>query len=261
MLEFVEKLTLYPWLVVESDIRGLKTAGFSNQDILHIVLGCAHFNYLNRIADGVGIQFEYESSLPRFEKPEIGSPHKDPLAGLEVSLHRTELSSAPWVEYPLNQSLSFRPNEPQLLFLVMGSNPEAQTLIRAWRDYQLTPSPLLDAKLRARIALYISGINRCEYSCFWFAQVLRSLGESKSACSYLAEGQRVSHLSRMETCLFDFAELLTRDAWKTTESYISALRSHGLDDLLLLKVMMLVSYVNFENRVTSGLGVPLEVSE
>ena len=262
MLEFVEKLTLYPWLVVDSDIRGLKNAGFSDQEVLHIVLGCSHFNYLNRIADGVGIQFEYQTSLPKFEKPGLGSSNEDPLAGIEVSLPQSISSSrGPWINYPKTQSLSFRSEEPRLFFLVMGLNPDAQTLARAWRTYQLTPSPLLDVKLRARLALYVSGINRCEYSSFWFTQTLRTLGESETACSYFAGGQRVSHLPTTETCLFDFAELLTRDAWKTTEAYIDALRAHGLDDLLLLKVMMLVSYVNFENRVALGLGLPLEVSE
>ena len=261
MLEFVEKLTLYPWLVVESDIRGLKNAGISDQEVLHIVLGCAHFNYLNRIADGVGIRFEYQSSLPKFEKPVVASSKKEPLAGMEGSLPRSLSSSGPWVNYPRAQSLSFASQEPRLLLLVMGSNPEAQTLARAWRAYHLTPSPLLDAKLRARLALYVSGINRCDYSSFWFAQTLKTLGESESACSFLSGGQRVPHLTMTETCLFDFAELLTSEAWKTTETYIDGLRAHGLDDLLLLKVMMLVSYVNFENRVALGLGLPLETSE
>ena len=69
MLEFVEKLSLYPWMVVANDIQGLRDVGFSDLEILHVVLGCSHFNYLNRIADGVGIQFEYHTDLPDFEKP------------------------------------------------------------------------------------------------------------------------------------------------------------------------------------------------
>ena len=58
MLEFVEKLTLYPWLFVRKDVTALQDAGFPDPTILHIVLGCAHFNYLNRMADGIGIRFE-----------------------------------------------------------------------------------------------------------------------------------------------------------------------------------------------------------
>jgi uncharacterized protein YciW len=86
-------------------------------------------------------------------------------------------------------------------------------------------------------------------------QTLKSLGEGASAMSQLSLGQRPAHLSDMESCLFEFAQLLTQEAWKTTESHIENFRAHGLDDRTLLKVMMLVSYVNFENRVALGLGL------
>ncbi|HEX2522666.1 MAG TPA: peroxidase-related enzyme, partial [Terriglobia bacterium] len=49
MLEFVEKLTLCPWLLVRSDITRLRDVGFPDSTILHIILGSAHFNYLNRM--------------------------------------------------------------------------------------------------------------------------------------------------------------------------------------------------------------------
>ena len=64
MLEFVEKLTLCPWLLVRSDVTGLRDAGFPDSTILHIILGSAHFNYLNRMADGIGIRFEYKTEVP-----------------------------------------------------------------------------------------------------------------------------------------------------------------------------------------------------
>ena len=64
MLEFVEKLTLYPWLLVRKDVTVLQDAGFPDATILHIVFGSAHFNYLNRMADGIGIRFEYQTEIP-----------------------------------------------------------------------------------------------------------------------------------------------------------------------------------------------------
>lgn len=258
MLEFVEKLSLYPWMVAASDIQGLRKVGFNDLEILHIVLGCSHFNYLNRIADGVGIQFEYHTDLPDFEKPPANSPKQEPLIRKAPSQPPSDQLSGPWIEYPRNQALTFGPNEPRLLFLIMGCNPNAQSLVREWRAYQLAPSPNLDARFRSQLALYVSGINYCEYSGAFFMQTLKSLGESASAMSQLALGQRPAHLSDKESCLFDFAKLLTQEAWKTTESHIENYRAHGLDDRTLLKVMMLVSYVNFENRVALGLGLPPE---
>jgi alkylhydroperoxidase family enzyme len=256
MLEFVEKLSLYPWMVEATDIHGLRDVGLSDIEILHIVLGCSHFNYLNRIADGAGIQFEYHTDLPDFEKPPADSPQKEPLTRSAYSQPPSHLPSGPWIGYPRNQDLFFGPDEPRLLFLIMGPNPDAQSMVRAWRAYQLAPSPLLDARLRGQLALYVSGINYCEYSCAWFMQTLKSLGESASAMSQLSLGQRPLHLSDMESCLFDFAQLLTQEAWKTTEAHIESFRAQGLDDRTLLKAMMLVSYVNFENRVALGLGLP-----
>ena len=76
MLEFVEKLTLYPWLLVRKDVTALQDAGFTDPTILHIVLGCAHFNYLNRMADGIGIRFEYQTEIPEVAQrlSDSGSP-------------------------------------------------------------------------------------------------------------------------------------------------------------------------------------------
>jgi alkylhydroperoxidase family enzyme len=259
MLEFVEKLSLYPWMVAANDIQGLRDVGFSDLEILHVVLGCSHFNYLNRIADGVGIQFEYHSDLPDIEKPAADSPKKEYLAREGGSDFPSLHPSGPWIDYPRNQTLFFDPYEPKLVFLIMGSNPDAQSMVRAWRAYQLAPSPRLDARLRSQLALYVSGINHCDYSSTWLMQTLKALGESPSAISCLSLGQKPVYLSDIESCQFDFAQLLTQEAWKTTEAYIESLRSHGLDDRTLLKVMMLVSYVNFENRVALGLGLPPEI--
>jgi AhpD family alkylhydroperoxidase len=258
MLEFVEKLSLYPWMVRVNDIQGLRDVGFSDPEILHIVLGCSHFNYLNRIADGVGIQFEYHTDLPDFEKHAAVSREKESFPRGASSQPPSPPLSGPWIDYPLRQDLHFGSEEPRLFFLIMGSNPDAQSLVRAWRAYQLAPSPNLDARFRIQLALYVSGINYCDYCSAWFMRALKSEGESASAVRHLSLGQKPLHISAMESCLFDFAQLLTQEAWGTTETQIETFRAHGLDDLTLLKAMMLVSYVNFENRVALGLGLPPE---
>ena len=259
MLEFVEKLSLYPWMVVANDIQGLRNVGFSDLEILHIVLGCSHFNYLNRIADGVGIQFEYPTDLPDFEKPAADSPKLEYLNEGASSPSPSLIHRALGLTTPVVKTSYFGPNEPRLLFLIMGSNPDAQSMVRAWRAYQLVPSSTLDARFRSQLALYVSGINHCDYSSAWFKQTLKALGESASDMSRFSLGQKPVYLSDIEACLFDFAQLLTQEAWKTTEAHIETFRGHCLDDRTLLKVMMLVSYVNFENRVALGLGLPPEI--
>lgn len=58
MLAYVEKLTLEPWSVTETDVEGLRGAGFTDRDILDICDVAAYYAYVNRIADGLGVPLE-----------------------------------------------------------------------------------------------------------------------------------------------------------------------------------------------------------
>lgn len=55
MLEYVEKLTLKPIAVQREDIDDLRAAGFDDTAILQINLITSWFNYINRVADGLGV--------------------------------------------------------------------------------------------------------------------------------------------------------------------------------------------------------------
>lgn len=41
------------------DVMGLRGAGFGDEDILHIAEVTAYFAYVNRIADGLGVELEF----------------------------------------------------------------------------------------------------------------------------------------------------------------------------------------------------------
>ncbi len=58
MLEYAEKLTMTPWEVTEGDVARLRDAGFSDRDVLDICEVVAYYAYVNRIADGLGVQLE-----------------------------------------------------------------------------------------------------------------------------------------------------------------------------------------------------------
>lgn len=58
MLDFADKLTRTPWKMREGDVRSLRAAGFDDLAILHIVRLAAFFNYLNRVADALGIELD-----------------------------------------------------------------------------------------------------------------------------------------------------------------------------------------------------------
>jgi len=58
MLYYAEKLTKNSYLVRKSDLEKLRSVGFSDRDIFDINQVCAYFNYVNRIADGLGVVLE-----------------------------------------------------------------------------------------------------------------------------------------------------------------------------------------------------------
>ena len=58
MLRYAVKLTKTPAQVSDADVDALRSAGFSDRDILDIVEVVAYYAYANRIADGLGIQTE-----------------------------------------------------------------------------------------------------------------------------------------------------------------------------------------------------------
>ncbi|KAA0237697.1 MAG: hypothetical protein EDM74_08745 [Armatimonadetes bacterium] len=58
MLAYAEKLTLSPGSIAESDVARLKAAGWSDRAISDIVQVVGYFNYINRVADGLGVELE-----------------------------------------------------------------------------------------------------------------------------------------------------------------------------------------------------------
>ena len=58
MLEFADKSTRTPSAMTPADLDGLRACGFSDEDLLDIVHVTAYFNYINRVADSLGVDGE-----------------------------------------------------------------------------------------------------------------------------------------------------------------------------------------------------------
>jgi uncharacterized peroxidase-related enzyme len=58
LARYVEKLTLTPGLINAADIDALRAAGFDDLDIVDANNQCAHLNYTNRVANGLGLLSE-----------------------------------------------------------------------------------------------------------------------------------------------------------------------------------------------------------
>ena len=74
LLDFAVKLTREAHTCSEQDLEQLRGHGFSEEDIVDAVAVISFFNYINRIADALGIVFnqEYRS----IEKTQVGAGEK-----------------------------------------------------------------------------------------------------------------------------------------------------------------------------------------
>ncbi len=58
MLDYATKLTREPAAIAQADIEVLRRAGFSDAAILDICQVTAYYAFVNRLADGLGVELE-----------------------------------------------------------------------------------------------------------------------------------------------------------------------------------------------------------
>ncbi len=58
MLAYAAKLTLEPQGMTEDDVSALREVGFDDTAVLDICQVVAYYNYVNRLADGLGVELE-----------------------------------------------------------------------------------------------------------------------------------------------------------------------------------------------------------
>jgi len=58
LCEWAEKLTMTPGKMAKTDVKDLEASGFSQEAISDTAQVVGYFNYINRIADGLGVDLE-----------------------------------------------------------------------------------------------------------------------------------------------------------------------------------------------------------
>jgi uncharacterized peroxidase-related enzyme len=58
MLEYAAKLTKNPTSMDKSDVEHLRQLGLSDEQILSVVLITCNFNFMTRLADGLGVEVD-----------------------------------------------------------------------------------------------------------------------------------------------------------------------------------------------------------
>ena len=58
LCKFAEKLTKYPYSISNIDIENFKKYQYNEKEISEIIQVISYFNYINRVADGLGLEPE-----------------------------------------------------------------------------------------------------------------------------------------------------------------------------------------------------------
>ena len=68
MLDFALKLTLKPSSVAKHDVEALREAGYEDSEVLSIVLTTCLINFMNRLADGLGVDVprDYQNGIMKW---------------------------------------------------------------------------------------------------------------------------------------------------------------------------------------------------
>jgi alkylhydroperoxidase family enzyme len=126
ILALATAVTEHPWALGPADHERARAAGLGDDAILQAVILSAYFNYLNRVADAVDIDFDYESRLPR--------PDRDPL-------HEPAPRPAP-ESWPTTPAFALR----------LADRPGTAEAYARWRAYVLEREAPLSRRDRAVLA-------------------------------------------------------------------------------------------------------------
>ncbi len=63
MLAYTDKLTLNPGKICKADVDSLRTQDFNDRAVHDICAIAAYFAFVNRLADGLGVELENEAPV------------------------------------------------------------------------------------------------------------------------------------------------------------------------------------------------------
>lgn len=111
-------VTEAPWTLRRDDLTRARESGLEDATVLHVIVLASFFGYLNRVADAVGIELDYEVA----EQPPPADPATPPLPRPDAEQ---------------------RPDFAAPRVIELGLRPGAVEARDAWREYVMgRPGPL-----------------------------------------------------------------------------------------------------------------------
>lgn len=140
-------------------------------------------------------------------------------------------------------------------------NPEALKLHMDLYEIVMFGKSGLSREEREIAAVIVSAANKCNYCIVHHGEALNQYWRDEEKLLRLVEDHRSAGLSEREIAIVEYAHKLTVKPNRVGEDEITALREAELTDEDILTLNLLISYMNFANRIISGLGVEFDPEE
>jgi|GEM_PF-1047465 len=212
LARFAVHLTARPWALTADLVTDLAANGFDENQAEAAAAVVSMFNYLTRVADASGIEFDYDSPLPEFEPDRTQEATARPDRPFWPVVARRV--ARPAVAGPASTSAQFEAFDAAW---------------RRWRDYVFEA----DKPLTRRERLLLAGAAAEECCDRWRADELQQ---------HRPDGEA-------EAGLVAFARKLSREPWRMQPADLDALRLEGFAEPALLHAIAVVALQNAESRL------------
>lgn len=105
------------------------------------------------------------------------------------------------------------------------------------------------------IAVVVSLINNCEYCVKHHVEALNKYWQDDNKIKMLLEDYKSLDYSIRTLAILNYSEKLTLTPTLVNEFDVQNMRIHDISDEDILNINLVVSYFNFVNRISNGLGV------
>ena len=278
LLAYSEKFTFFPEQLTSGDLKFLREVGYSEKQVLDIVLVAGYRHYITRIADGTGIdigadrveesilaRYTYSQDAPVKQPDEI---HELPGDGAALSQVMEGTSPGSWVEtsdfsrvgeglgreyQEWEKLIGFVPNWLKAISLHQESAAAAGEFAR----YCTFGGSPLGSPREHRIGFLVASLLQAPYFYGLHGSCLKEQATPGELLEN-AKGGRKASLSVQDQAVLEFVEQLTLDAHAVTQQNVGHLQDAGLSESEVLDVIVLTSFLNCFCRVANALGVPLD---
>ena len=278
LLAYSEKITFSSDQLTSDDLQRLRDVGYTEKQVLDIVLVTAYRHYITRIADGTGISVEegrVEESIRQQYNYSHDGPRKETIQAKELPGSGTKLgqvmdgtAEGSWARMvdPASADDELRGEYRQWEELI-GTVPNwiraislhqvSATAASRFARYSTFGGSPLGSFREHLIGYLVASLVRSPYFYGLHGTFLEKEGAPEPLLRNV-EKWRDADLSPEDRIRLEFAEQMTLDARTVTQETVDRLREAGLSDPEVLDVIMLCSFLNCFLRAANALGVPLD---